>query len=61
MKKIFLLLILVVFSSTLAGCGKEYFYIDSLYPRDEMMWEGHLVENPNLTIGMKLVRRAELP
>jgi hypothetical protein len=29
--------------------------------RDEFMLQGHMVENPNLSIGIKFTRRAELP
>ncbi len=48
MKKIFSILILVVFSAVLAGCSeKEYISIQSLYPGDARMWE-HIfdVEEP---------------
>ncbi|MFH1533702.1 MAG: AmmeMemoRadiSam system protein B [Nitrospirota bacterium] len=39
MKKLFSLLILLLFSAVFTGCGKEYIYIDSLYPEDEAMWK----------------------
>lgn len=39
MKKLFSLLILIVFSLILTGCGKEYTRIQTLYPGDEKMWD----------------------
>lgn len=43
MKKLFSLLILLVFSAVLAGCGKESVYVESLYLGDGTMWE-HIFE-----------------
>lgn len=59
MKRLFLLLILLLFSAVLAGCGKEYVYIDSLYPNDELMWEhifdkGEPIEFETAPIGVVL-------